>query len=716
VIVTGPDGVQQPAAVIGTTDPDGKFEVRGQPGLAMRVIVTEAAHDPCIRDFAAGKLKPEAPADIDCQVRRRLGAVYETRVKAAPPTQAVTRYELKQPELTAVPGTFGDPLRVVQNLPGVARTPFGLGGLVIRGAAPEDTGIFVEGHRIPLLYHLLIGPSVLTPRLIDRIDFFPGNFGVRYGRLTAGIVDVGVKSDPTPRLHGVVDVNLLDSSAYIEGPLGKGWTGAIAGRRSYLDVLLPYVVPSSTTTVSPVYYDYQAIVHHELGGGRLSLFAFGSNDTLKVISKDPSRGDIDLGVDMGFHKVFALWLASAGGWVNRFSPGYGYDRQRFTAGTVTVNQADNAFELRDELSRSFSPKLTVRLGFDGELRRNSLFFDVPALVPETRIYGALIPTQARQQITVPLDTAAGGLFADLSYEPGGGVTITPGIRADAFRYVGQDRLTTDPRLVMRWKMTPRHTWKGGLGIYHQMPDPQLLNSQAGNPNLPPIWADQYSAGFVHDITEKLSLDTTFYFVRRHDLPVPPAPFTPDGRGRSYGMELILKHDFTDRFFGWISYTLSRSEQTVYAVNSVMTAPPGGLVTGMMPQQPQYFPTDFDQTHNLILVASYKLRNWRLGTRFRLVSGAPDTPLYEGAFDADSGTYACRAGPTNSTRKPTFEQLDFRMDRTWTFNTWELGVYADVQNVLNAENREFTIYDYRCRSSIPVRGVPTIPILGIKGTF
>jgi len=469
-------------------------------------------------------------------------------------------------------------------------------------------------------------------------------------------------------------------------------------------------------SVSPVYYDYQAIVHHELGGGRLSLFAFGSNDTLKVIAKDPSVGNLDLGTDTGFHKVFALWLASSGGWVNRFSPGYGYERQRFTAGTTAINQSANNFELRDEVSRAFSPHLVFRAGFDGELTRNSLFFDVPALIPETRIYGDILPTQARQQITIPLDTMGGALYTDVGIEPGRGVIITPGLRADAFRYVGQDRLTFDPRLVVRWKMTPRHVWKGGVGIYHQMPEPQLLDAQNGNPNLPPIWADQYSAGFVHDLTEKISLDTTFYFVRRHDLPVPPAPFSPDGKGRSYGMELILKHEFTERFYGWLAYTLSRSEQTTYAVNAAMTQPPGGLVTGMPMSTPQYFPTDFDQTHNLILVASYKLRNWRLGARYRLVSGAPDTPLYPGAFDADSAMYACRAGPTNSTRKPIFSQLDFRMDRTWTFNAWELGVYADVQNVLNSENREFTVYDYRCRGSIPIRGIPLFPILGIKGTF
>ena len=91
-------------------------------------------------------------------------------------------------------------------------------------------------------------------------------------------------------------------------------------------------------------------------------------------------------------------------------------------------------------------------------------------------------------------------------------------------------------------------------------------------------------------------------------------------------------------------------------------------------------------------------------------------MYEGVFDADEGAYVCRAGPTNSARKPTFNQLDFRVDRNWTFKVWQLGVYADLQNVYNAQNPEGTIYDYRCRTSIPIRGVPFYPILGIRGMF
>jgi TonB family protein len=168
----------RPGMVVGGTDAEGRFEVKGQPRTAHAPDGHEPRHEPCIRDLVAFELTGDKPFEIDCLVLEGAGC-RPTRppVRARKPPPAVTRYELAQPELRVVPGTFGDPLRVVQNLPGVARTPFGLGALVIRGASPNDSGIYVEGHKIPLLYHFLVGPGVLAPELIDRIDFFPGNFG-----------------------------------------------------------------------------------------------------------------------------------------------------------------------------------------------------------------------------------------------------------------------------------------------------------------------------------------------------------------------------------------------------------------------------------------------------------------------------------------------------------------------------------------------------------
>jgi TonB-dependent receptor-like protein len=654
------------------------------------------------------------PFELECLVAKRLATSYETTVRAPPPTQAVTRYTLAQPELTSVPGTFGDPLRVVQNLPGVARTPFGLGLLVIRGASPDESSILVEGHVIPILYHFLGGPSVLTPRLIKDIEFYPGNFGVKYGRATGGVVDVDITTDATPRLHGQADINFLDSSAYVEGPLAKSWTGSVSARRSYIDLLLPFVLPSSTTTAAPVYWDYQAGVHRDFSNGRLAFFAFGSDDTLKVESKDPSTGNLSLGTETLFHKIIGIWTAQSHGWVNRLSPAYGYSKVNFGAGQVGIDSSQNALELRDELSRQLGAHVVWRVGLDGDETFQKLHLNVP-LAMDTRLYGdstpVLVPT------TIPLDTLGVGLYTDATWEPGHGLTITPGVRGDFFRYVGQERFAFDPRVVVRWRVTPRQTFKAGAGIFHQMQEPQLLDPKYGTPGLPTIWAEQYSAGFVRLLTDKLSLDATVYYVLRHNEPVTLASgIAPIGRERSYGMELILKHEFTERFFGWIAYTLSRAEQTAYSVNGASTSNQGlgSLQTGA--QTAVWYPTDFDQTHNLTIVASYAYHAWRFGTRFRLVTGTPDTPMSEGTYDADAGLYACREAPTNSARKPTFNQLDLRAERTWTFNAWQLGAYLDVQNVYNAQNPEFTIYDYRCRGSEPIRGVPVLPILGLRGIF
>ena len=717
VIPRTAEGVELAAVAGGATDHDGRFAIKGQPGVAFRVVATEPRHQACVRDVGAADARPDRPAALECLVARQHGTSYETTVKTTPPTQAVTRYTLAQPELTTVPGTFGDPLRVVQSLPGVARTPYGLGLLVIRGASPLDSGVFVEGHPVPLLYHFLAGPSVLAPQLIDHIDFYPGNFGVKYGRATAGIVDVGVKTDATPRVHAQADLNLLDSSAYVEGPLSGGWSGSLSARRSYIDAVIAAATPSNATaSVAPVFWDYQAAVHRDLGSGKLALFAFGSNDSLRVISKDAVEGDLNLNSESGFHKIIGLWTAAAHGWANRLSPAYGHERDRLTAGGVDIDESANTFALRDELSRGFGSRLTWRLGFDGELRRDTLFFHLP-IPPDTRLYGDTIPMY--QQRDVPLDTLGAALYTDAMWEPGGGVTLVPGLRGDYARASGQDRFTFDPRLTARWKMTPSHTWKAGVGIFHQMQAPQLLNPQYGNPTLPPVAADQYSLGFVHQLTPKISLDTTFYYVSRHNQAVPvagPAMFDASGKGRSYGMELILKHEFTERFYGWLAYTLSRSEQTAYAIDSATqgNAGAGTLQTGATAAH--WYPTDFDQTHNLIAVGSYAWRAWRFGARFRLVTGAPDTALTEGAFDADSGQYACQAGPTNGIRKPTFAQLDVRIERTWTFSNWQFGAYADVQNATNAQNPEATLHDYRCRTSAPVRGLPLLPIVGVRGLF
>jgi hypothetical protein len=291
----------------------------------------------------------------------------------------------------------------------------------------------------------------------------------------------------------------------------------------------------------------------------------------------------------------------------------------------------------------------------------------------------------------------------------------PGVRVDYYHVVDTDKANVDPRLSARWAVTPRFALKGTVGVYHQLPTPQFLDKEYGNPNLSLIWADQYELGFERRFTPAVNLTMTGFYVRRHDLPVASVDhYSSTGKGRAYGVEVLLRREITEHFYGWIAYTLSRSETAGDLAEGVPMGPNSG--TARNGADLSWHPSQFDQTHNLIIVASYSRRGWQLGARYRYVTGSPTTPVTGSFYDADFNGYTRENGATGSARLPSFSQLDIRLEHLWTFDTWTLGAYADVQNVLNAENPEAITYDYRYQQSASVRGVPILPILGVRGRF
>ena len=86
--------------------------------------------------------------------------------------------------------------------------------------------------------------------------------------------------------------------------------------------------------------------------------------------------------------------------------------------------------------------------------------------------------------------------------------------------------------------------------------------------------------------------------------------------------------------------------------------------------------------------------------------------YLANFDAYLPIY----GPTNSLRLPVFHQLDVRLDRTWTFDSWLLDAYLDVLNGYNHRSIEGSAYSYDFSQHTFFQGLPVIPTLGVKGSF
>ena len=146
------------------------------------------------------RARSEAPTDAGAAPAED---VEEVEVHGEKPPREVTKRTLEQREIDRIPGTNGDALRSLQNLPGVARPPGLAGLLIVRGSAPQDTQYFVDGTPVPIVYHFGGLSSVVPTEMLDQIDFYPGNFSTQYGRAMGGVVDVGLLNPKSDRLHGM---------------------------------------------------------------------------------------------------------------------------------------------------------------------------------------------------------------------------------------------------------------------------------------------------------------------------------------------------------------------------------------------------------------------------------------------------------------------------------------------------------------------------------
>jgi len=702
VAVAARDGEETLAAA--STDAAGRFALE-VPRAAFRLVAVPPGH---ARLDVAVEARPGEERDetyyLVAEPNEYVAVIRGERVR-----REITRQVIPRDELLLVAGTQGDTLKAVANLPGAARVPFGGGGLILRGSSPGDSAAFVDGLQIPQLFHFGALRSTFAPRFLDSLEFVPGNYAADYGRLTGGIVNARVREPAGDLFRGEADFNLYDTGVAVEGPLSSTWSGGAAFRRSWVDTLLPLVLPDDAPlsfTQAPRFYDYQFLASgRPAEADRLRFLFFGSQDKLVAVLKRPA-GDPSISGDARFRVAFH---ALQGAWSHAFSPALKVESslalqlQEFDTAVgqgLFFNLKSTQADLRSTWSWQATSALELRGGLDAQVARYDISLDVPRQ-PDEGQPGTPISTQARVVTSQTGTLSFPALFGELRLALGP-VSVFPSLRADWASDIG--RWSLDPRLGARWQVRPGTVLKAAAGLYHQPPDPGQSAREVGNPALFHQRSTQTSAGLEQLLLPGVDLDTTLFYkeltrlvVQNRAFDADP-PFVNDGRGRVYGLELLLRARFGDRFFGWIAYTYQRS---------LRTDRPGA------PERP----FSFDQPHILTALGTYKLSDrWTFGARYRLVSGNPYTPVVGSVYDAGSDVFVPRYGPVNSARLAAFQALDLRVDRTWTFERWRFGLYLDVQNVANRGNPEGWQYRYDFLDRTPLTGLPILPILGLKGEW
>ncbi len=665
----------------------------------------------------ASKSRPPPPIEVTIEGERR------------EPGQTT----LSKADVREMPGAFNDAFRAIEAFPGVTPLVSGVPYFFVRGAPPNNAGYFVDGIRIPLLFHMGLGQSVIHPGLLERVDFFPGSPPARYGGF-AGPIIAGQLREPTSALRGEANLRLVDAGALLEAPFAEGRGSAlVAARYGYPGPRLSAV----SSDIQLGYWDYQTRESWKLGSrDTIGLLAIGSHDYLATRSgsDDPQAANdfVEQFVSV-FHRLDLRYDRALTEGRVRLGMTGGYDSQ----GAAPTYMTNRSVSARLQVEQRLAHVLQLRGG--AHARLDDYTVRVTAQGPRE----PAVP----QSATPPPTNLGAGLHLDFVWRPSPRVELGPGARVERRAAARRQPASApyergllpavDPRLSARLTLSQRLAWLSSVGLAHQYPSLRLGNVPALMVSVPGFpfgtrrlqSALQTSQGFEVRLPAELVFTATGFYSSWRGLtdlsascfqfmpgnsaepgPNDPAPYVcPNNdpvQGHAFGIELMLRRPLSKRLSGWLSYTLSRATRQAHFITSTGSTEVATVAS------------EFDRTHVLNAILGYDLgRGWRSGTTLLFYTGTPYSRL--------DGSLPLR--PYNAYRNPAFYRVDIRLEKRW-----RLGRNGSVAFVLEGQNvtltkevvsglgmdceSETTAQGGTTRCQPPQTGPITLPSVGVEAFF
>jgi hypothetical protein len=712
VVATGPDNER----ILSSTDDNGTFQLADLPSGTWRLVISAAGHVDEVFEVQVVDKKVSALAAylIRDELRAGTKAEEEIVITALNPRTEVTERRLTAEEVRYLPGTAGDVVKVVQNLPGIARAPLGTGTLRIRGTAPEDSLYFVDGGRIPIVFHFGGLTTVMASDLLEEVVYLPGSYSVQYGRLLGGLVDLRTSQELPARSNGNLSVDLFQTALFVEQRVGDRDAITLAGRRSYADVVLnPLLNKGSFTVQAPRYYDGQLRWSRKLDNGWNDVLFLMSDDRFRFLGQGDEE-TVLAGFVTQFQKVRWLQERKIGDDLSlETSVVFGPEKKFFeNDNSSEAYEKEMRVSARMQIAQPIKPggKFGWMIGTDPNFNQSSFLYAIDK-PPERSVTTSRVASEESGSFNIWQPS----LFGEMSLRAGDAI-ITPGVRADMQFVESTTVSSVDPRIGATWAVSDGTILKGGAGRHSRAPTSrQLGESSDGNPDLGPESAYQFSGGVEQIAASWLTLEVTGFYHHLDDLVVgledryrfysgpPPAgpfdtePYANDGTGRTFGVEMLASI-VADNTMGLLSGTWSHSDRIKR---------PGDERTLF----------EYDQPVVVNALISQKLpRRWRTGVRVRYGSGNPYTPVSNRIYNHDRREFIPVFGERDSGRLPPFFSVDVRIDKDYVFNKWTLTTYLEVQNATYSKNIEVLNYSYDYAKEEPILSSPPVPAFGLRGEW
>ena len=688
-----------------------------------------------LADQTTATVKPGEVTEVEIYLERIL-LLQEVPVTAERFPATVSQESLQSLEIKRMPGTAGDALRALPSLPGVIVANDFDGSLYIRGGAPEDNVFYFDRLPIGYPYHFFGIVSTISTEVIKRIDVYAGGFGAEFGSDAQAVIDIHSRHGNQERVAGKFNINMLYSEGMVEGPIGARGAWYVAGRRSYLDLLLPLLINLDAdeelgpNTAFPRFWDYQAQFSYDLGEKhQLTFNAFAMSDFFNIEAEFEEGAELEYysykngfnaqGIHLRSHLTDRL--------TSNLTLSRTYNLSRVAHGaddaTYFFFQDDQpTYQLREDLIYKLNSRYQLESGvlFSSGVGSVSSLLSDPDRFDEDFSFFAGVELDEDELEKLDLSRRFTHLesYLQARYTPVPFVSAAFGVRPTYLN--STDELSVGPRASLQFQVSDRSEIRLLYGQYNQGPQPRYILPDIGNPNVKSSTATHYVLEVERKISPSIHLKFAGYYkdldkiIMTDDV----SKYLNQGEGFARGAEVLLRHRQGKRFFGFLSYAYSRSRRREH------------------PDAPMHL-YSFDQTHVATLVGSYNLSpTWEIGVKWRYSTGNPYTPTigFERRevpkTDAIYGEVIVVSnvpilGEVNSLRVPPFHRLDIRIKKSFIFNCWQMGVFLELFNVYNRKNvlefsyrREYT-RESNSNASIEKEAfhqLPFFPYLGVAMTF
>ncbi|MGS2760867.1 TonB-dependent receptor [Sinomicrobium sp. M5D2P9] len=617
-----------------------------------------------------------------------------------------------------------DILKSILLLPGVTSAGEAASGFNVRGGAADQNLILLDEATIFNSSHLYGFFSVFNPDAIKDIKLYKGGIPSRYGGRVSSVLDIFQKDGNSKNFHMNGGIGVLSSRLLAEGPIVKDkGSFLVAGRSSYAHLFLKLTDNQNAA----YFYDLNTKISYRFNDNN-SIFISGyfGRDVISIRNSFKNTYGNSI-FNFRWNHIFSDKIFSNLSLIySDYYYGLSLDFVQFNWDSGIQN-----YNIKYDFKHYLNQNLKLYYGVNGAYYK----FNPGEVTPTAENSGA---NYRKLDDKYALETA---IYLDIEHSISEKLNLQYGLRISSFYRLGQTNMNLyengnpvvfnedygiyekaeptgtetksrkeliktftypEPRASLSYKLNNNTSLKAS---YNRMAQYLHLISNTSSPTPLDVWApsgkyikpqllDQYAIGYFHDFKNgNYSLETEgFYktiknridYIDGADLIANNAieQVILNGEARAYGIEFLLRKK-KGPLQGWLSYTLSRSEQR--------TAARTPQETGI--NHSQWYNTPYNKTHDVSLTGSYTFNpKLTLGLNFIVQSGQPVT--YPDGYYEYQGVHFPSYNGRNDENLPAYHRLDLSLtyipkpekEKGWQ-SEWVFGIY-NLYNRRNAASITF----------------------------